>query len=142
MESLLCLLNSQPESSALLTLDQVQASFQHWRNTRTHRTAPVPLGLWNHVLSLIGRYPESEILKKLKIHKVRLKAVLAQTLQNTSQSLDFVPLSTPQVPLNVESNNTNALNAEILHTNGTKLRVHSLSDQQFSNLLVIFMKGS
>jgi hypothetical protein len=48
----------------------------------------------------------------------------------------------PQVPLNVESNNTNALNAEILHTNGTKLRVHSLNDQQFSNLLVIFMKGS
>ena len=90
MESLLCLSNSQPESSALLTLDQVQASFQHWRNTRTHRTAPVPLGLWNHVFSLIGRYPESEILKKLKIHKVRLKAVLAQTLQNTSQSFLYL----------------------------------------------------
>lgn len=142
MESLLCQPEAQPESSILPTLDQVQAHFQRWRSTRQTR-GTIPPALWDQVSLLIGRYPESEISKKLKIHKLRLNAILSKKPQDTSQSLEFIPLSMPQVPLmmNTEPENKNPLTAEVLHPNGMTLRLPSLNEQQFSNLLHIFIKG-
>lgn len=132
----------QPESSILPTLDQVQAHFQRWRSTRQTR-GTIPPALWDQVSLLIGRYPESEISKKLQIHKLRLNAFLEKTSQETSQSLEFIPLSMPQAPLimNAEPESKKPLTAEILHPNGMTLRLTSLNQQQFSNLLRVFIKG-
>jgi hypothetical protein len=142
MESLPCQPEAEPESSILPTLEQVQAHFQRWRSTRQTR-GTIPPALWDQVSLLIGRYPESEILKKLQIHKLQLNAFMSKKQQNEPQSLDFVHLSMPQAPrmMNTEPASKNPLTAEVLHPNGMILRLPSLNEQQFSNLLCIFIKG-
>ncbi|MEN8236723.1 MAG: hypothetical protein ABFQ95_04175 [Pseudomonadota bacterium] len=53
------------QSDTSLTLEEVQNHFQHWRDTRTSQTAATPDALLVEARSLLGRYPQSDILHKL-----------------------------------------------------------------------------
>jgi hypothetical protein len=144
MESLLKQPDAQHLSPTLPTLDQVQSHFEKWRSTRECR-GNIPPALWDQVFLLVGRYPETDICNALRISKPRLQsAILSKPLpsQDYQTSVDFVPLTLSQNPLPSDPHMKDSIAAEILHTNGTTLRVHSLNDQQFSNMLLIFMKGS
>jgi len=143
MESLLEHCNTQ-HSPTLPTLDQVHGHFQRWRSTREGR-GQIPPALWDQVFLLVGRYHETDICRKLHISKSRLQsAILAKSLpsQGTQTSVDFVPLTLLQSLSHSTTHTKDFIAAEILHTNGTTLRISSLNEQQFSNLLHIFIKGS
>lgn len=131
----------QHDASTLPTLEQVHAHFQRWRNTRECK-GKIPPALWDQVFLLVGRYRETDICTKLSISKPRLQAaILSKSPQDTQASVDFIPLTLSQTTLHPETK-TNDYIAEILHANGTRLRISSLSEYQFSTLLHAFMKGS
>ena len=131
----------QHDLSTLPTLEQVHAHFQRWRNTRKCK-GKIPPALWDQVFLLVGRYRETDICTKLSISKSRLQAaILSKAPQDTQTPVDFIPFPLPQTTVHLESK-TNDCIAEILHDNGTRLRISSLSEYQFSTLLHAFMKGS
>lgn len=145
MESLLEHCNTQ-NSPTLPTLDQVHGHFQRWRSTREGR-GQIPPALWDQVFLLVGRYHETDICRKLRISKPKLKsAILSKSssisLQDTKIPVDFIPLTLLQSPSHSHPHTKDFIAAEILHANGTTLRISSLNEQQFSNLLHIFIKGS
>ncbi len=140
MESLLEHCDTQHLSPTLPTLEQVHANFQQWRNTRECK-GKTPHALWDQVFLLVGRYPETDICTKLGISKPRLQAaILSKSSQNTQASVDFIPLTLSQTTSRLEPKTKDFI-AEILHANGTRLRIASLSEYQFSTLLHAFMKG-
>ena len=140
MESLLEHCNTQ-NSPTLPTLDQVHGHFQRWRSTREGR-GQIPPALWDQVFLLVGRYHETDICRKLHISKSRLQsAILAKSSQDTQTSVDFVPLTPSQSFSPSKPHMKDPIAAEILHANGTMLRIPSLNEQQFLNLLHIFIKG-
>jgi hypothetical protein len=131
----------QYDPSILPTLEQVHAHFQQWRNTRECK-GKIPPALWDQVFLLVGRYRETDICAKLGISKPRLQAaILSKSPQDTQASLDFIPLTLSQTTPHLDPKTEDFL-AEILHANGTRLRIASLSEYQFSTLLHVFMKGS
>lgn len=140
MDSLLGQPDPQHYSSILPTLDQVHAHFQQWRNTRECK-GKIPPALWDQVFLLVGRYHKTAICTKLGISKPRLQAaILSKSSQNTQAPVDFIPLTLSPTTLHPEPQTTDFI-AEILHANGTRLRIASLSEYQFSTLLHAFMKG-
>jgi hypothetical protein len=131
----------QYDPSILPTLDQVYAHFQQWRTTRKCK-GKIPSALWNQVFLLLDRYRETDICNKLSISKSRLHAaMLPKSSQDTQASVDFVPLTLAQPTLQLDPKTKNFI-AEILHANGTRLRITSLSEHQFSTLLHTFMESS
>lgn len=140
MESLLEHCDTQNLSPTLPTLEQVHANFQQWRNTREGK-GKTPPALWDQVFLLVGRYRETDICTKLGISKPRLQAViLSKSPQDTQAPADFIPLALSQTTSHFEPKTKDFI-AEILHSNGTRLRIASLSEHQFSTLLNAFMKG-
>jgi hypothetical protein len=141
MELLSEQLDSQHDWPILPTLDQVHSHFQRWRSTRECK-GKIPLTLWDQVFLLIGRYRETDICAKLGISKPKLQAaILSRSLQDAQAPVDFIPLTLSQTTSHLEPKTKDFI-AEILHTNGTRLRISSLSEHQFSTLLHAFMKGS
>ena len=145
MESLLEQPGTQHPSPTLPTLDQVHSHFEKWRSTRECR-GHIPPILWDQVSLLIGRYHERDICSKLRISKTRLQSAileksLPQPAHDTQTAVDFIPLTLSQTPSHSNSHLRDSIAAEILHTNGTTLRIPALSEQQFSNLIHIFIKG-
>lgn len=131
----------QHDASTLPTLEQVHAHFQRWRNTREYK-GKIPPALWDQVFLLVGRYRETDICTKLSISKPRLQAaILSKSPQDTQTSVDFIPLTLSQTTLHPETK-INDYAAEILHANGTTLRIPALNEQQFLKLLHVFIKGS
>jgi len=140
MESLPIQPDPQHGPSILPTLEQTHTHFQQWRNTRECK-GKIPPALWDQVFLLIGRYRETDICTKLGISKSRLQAaILSKSSQDTQTSVDFIPLTLPQTTSHPEPK-TDGYIAEILHANGTRLRIASLSEHQFSTLLHVFMKS-
>lgn len=141
MESLPTHPDSQHDSPILPTLDQVHAHFQRWRSARECK-GKIPPALWDQVFLLIGRYRETDICNKLGISKPRLQsAILSRSSEGAQHSMDFMPLTLPQITSQPEPKTRNFIQAEILHANGTKLTIASLSEHQFSTLLHVFMKA-
>lgn len=125
----------------LPTLDQVHAHFQRWRNTRECK-GKIPLTLWDQVFLLIGRYSKTDICNKLGISKPRLQsAILLRSSEGSQASVDFIPLTLSPITSPSEPKTRDFIEAEIFHANGTRLRVTSLSEHQFSTLLHVFMKA-
>ena len=140
MESLHQHIEPQHDLSTLPTLDQVHSHFQRWRSTRESK-GKIPSALWDQVFLLVGRYRETDICTKLGISKYRLQSViLSKSSQDTHTSRDFIPLTLSQTTSHLELKTKDFI-AEILHANGTRLRLTALSEPQFSALLHIFMKG-
>lgn len=79
-----------PPSALLLTLDQVQARFQQWRSIRK-RCTPIPEALLDDAFTLVGRYRQTDILKKLNINPIRFKQVLLSKTQTNKQSESTEP---------------------------------------------------
>lgn len=141
MESLPKQPDPQYDPAILPTLEQVHTHFQQWRNTRECK-GKIPPALWDQVFLLVGRYRETDICTKLGISKPRLQAaILSKSPQDTQASVDFIPLALSQTTPYLEPKTKDFI-AEILHANGTRLRISSLSEYQFSTLLHVFMKGS
>jgi hypothetical protein len=140
MESLPEQRDFQYDPSILPTLEQVHAHFQQWRNTRECK-GKIPPALWDQIFLLVGRYRETDICTKLGISKPRLQAaILSKSSRDTQTSVDFIPLTLSQTTSHLEPKTKDYI-AEILHANGTRLRIASLSEYQFSTLLHVFMKG-
>jgi hypothetical protein len=145
MESVLEQPDTESLSPTLPTLDQVHSYFEKWRSTRECR-GHIPPTLWNQVSLLIGRYNEKDICSKLRISKTRLKSAILeksrpQPTPDTQTPVDFIPLTLSQTPSHSSSYPRDSIAAEIIHTNGITLRIPALNEQQFSNLLHIFIKG-
>jgi hypothetical protein len=144
MEPLLEQLDTLHLSPTLPTLEQVQRHFEKWRSTRTGR-GQIPPALWDQVFLLVGRYPEADICDTLRISKPRLQsAILSKSLpsRGAQASVDFVPLTLSQSSSPSGPHMKVSIAAEILHANGTMLRIPALNEQQFLNLLHVFIKGS
>jgi hypothetical protein len=118
------------------TLQEVSAHFDHWRSTRKNRTTPAPDSLASAVSSLVGRYPDRQILKKLKITKHQLQSYLIKgRLKALPEEAhpSFIKISPlPEVPL---------CSIKLHHPSGVILSMESLSQGQFSSLLQTFLRA-
>ena len=77
-----------------LTLDEVEKSFEDWRQVRSHKREPIPQRLWDMALQLAPHYQRSHICRRLKIsgHQFKHKCVFID--KNKSQNPGFV-VATP-----------------------------------------------
>lgn len=75
-----------------LSLDEVKAKFQHWRDTRSNSRERIPEFLWSEALQLIGSYPAYEITSALGLNHTQLKTKLNEAAQ---AELNKIGLSNP-----------------------------------------------
>ena len=75
------------QSNPNLTLEEVQDHFQRWRNTRQSQTERIPDDLLAEARSLLGKYPQSDILRKLSLNRQRLLSAESQSPKPTTHQL-------------------------------------------------------
>ena len=107
-------------------LEQVAYLFAHWRDTRTHRAAPIPPPLWQQAVTLTTRLPLLHVAKRLGLKSTTLKQRCAvhhggPTPEAAVTALGFVDV-TPSPPWPVS---TQATEVELQRADGTRLRMTS-----------------
>jgi hypothetical protein len=81
-------------------LAQVAQAFDHWRQHRTSRAAPIPQPLWEHAVALTALLPRSQVAKRLGLSGGELKKhCMAQPGPRAAAApagaVDFVELPAP-----------------------------------------------
>ena len=137
----------QPESR--LTLQEVSAAFDDWRQTRTSHT--IPDTLWQLVRRLKSGYKSSYIYATLRISSKQFHDnVLGRSPKpcvSSKAKEDGCPLfvEVPQHPLatTIQQATSSVLpkqsGIELTRTDGTRLTLTDLSDQQFKQILESFL---
>lgn len=123
------------------TLDSAIAQFKHWRTHRTQR-GKVPTELMEQALSLVGRYPLSNITTSLGLDFADFKRLCIQR--------GVVPgTPTPQTPTFVEvqpllppsTGNLPSIQIELLRSDGAAMRIHCAESDTAMQSIAQFLHG-
>ena len=80
-------------SAPATTLNDVKATFTHWRKTRAKQDR-IPEALWDQVLSLGNHFSESKILSTLGISQLQLRKEQARRGERSTTTPEFLELTT------------------------------------------------
>lgn len=89
-----------PLSVAEAELSQLLERFEHWRQTRPTRRAPIPDWLWDEAVSLTAHLPRSRVAKRLRLNRQEFTKRCGQSRQaalSTPAALptpDFIEVKT------------------------------------------------
>ena len=106
-------------------LDQLAGQFEHWRQTRSHRSERIPQALWDQAVALARVLPRTRVAQHLRLSAKDLKTHMAAELEpNAAASLTapgFVETppatATAQVPPMTE--------IELQRQDGARLRLQA-----------------
>ena len=111
-------------------LTQVAHRFDHWRQTRTTPAEPIPQYLWEHAIVLTATVPLTRVATRLHVSGGELKkrcaahhAALAASTSTAAPGFVEVP-ATP-----IWARPTSAIEIELQHPNGARLRVAAPESQ-------------
>ena len=131
---------AQPNSS--LTLEEVHDHFQLWRDTRQSQRERIPDDLIAEAASLLGRYPQADILRELGLNRKRLlSASPPPHTPAITNSEDATGLS-PFVQLPWPTPATTSQSLELTHPNGMTLRLQDCNEALLSQMINTFMDHS
>ena len=131
----------QAQPSSTLTLEEVHHHFQQWRDTRTSQTEPTPDALLAEARSLLGRYSQPDILRKLGLTRKRLLLAAASSAPIVAQSEEDTD-SPPFVQIPWPSPEATTSCLEIEHPNGMTLRLQNCNGALLSQMISTFMDHS
>ena len=130
------------EQIASPSLEEVSATFEQWRMTRTNKRSRIPDALWQQIIPLLSKYPISKISKTLKVSGGQLKAMKCSTnIINANpkpQVPTFVPINIPQTIEKIEGD---VGKVEIKRSDGAVLSIDRLNQTTLTHLLTQFMRG-
>jgi hypothetical protein len=118
-------------SDKLPTLELVSSHFADWRAHRRHRREAIPDTLWSEVGSLVSRYSTADIVRELKLKPRQMRENINRIMPGGPK---FVGISLPS-PYGTEE----TVMIELVHSNGLRLRLQSVSDKQFDSLVTHFI---
>jgi hypothetical protein len=106
-------------------LDQLAGQFEHWRQTRLHRSEPIPQPLWDQAVALARVLPRTRVAQYLRLSSNDLKKQINAQLEpnaaasRTTPGFVEVPPATasPQAPPMTE--------IELQRKDGTRLHLHA-----------------
>jgi len=118
-------------------LTQVADQFDHWRQTRTTRAAPIPQDLWEQAMALTVMVPITRVARRLRVSGGELKKRCAahHSVPSTpaaTAALDFVEV--PAAP--VWPRPTTTIEIELHRPDGTRLRI-ATHETQLSLLALV-----
>ena len=61
-------------------LDQLAGQFEHWRQTRSHRSERIPQALWDQAVALARVLPRTRVAQHLRLSAKDLKIHMAAEL--------------------------------------------------------------
>ena len=101
-------------------LDQLAGQFEHWRQTRSHPSEPIPQSLWDQAVALARVLPHTRVAQHLRLSSNDLKkhmAAQAEPTPSTPAGFVEVPPAPPrsQPPLATE--------IELERPDGARLRL-------------------
>jgi AAA ATPase domain/Adenylate and Guanylate cyclase catalytic domain len=106
-------------------LAQLAHEFDHWRQIRTNRAAPIPPPLWEQAIALTALLPRGQVAKRLRLSGGELKKRCAaphapRSAPASPAALDFVELPAPPAwPLSPPP-----VEVELQRADGARLRIH------------------
>lgn len=62
-------------------LDQLAGQFEHWRQTRSHRSERIPQALWDQAVALARVLPRTRVAQHLRLSAKDLKTHMAAELE-------------------------------------------------------------
>ena len=111
-------------------LTHVADLFDEWRQTRTTRAAPIPQYLWEQAIALTTMFAITRVATRLRVSGGELKkrcaahhAALAASTSTAAPGFVEVP-ATP-----IWARPTSAIEIELQHPNGARLRVAAPESQ-------------
>lgn len=124
-------------------LEEVQAHFIQWRETRPGRHTRIPDELWEEAVSLSGHYPISHICRALRLSSQsfyeKYNGVRQRPARKSSESaafnlipMELVPDSQPGVRVS---------DVILERPDGLRMRVTSGNGFEFSQLISQLMEG-
>lgn len=115
----------------------VQARFEHWRNTRNKR-GPIPSELWSAAIRLTEHYSAFYVSKLLKLNYTSFKNRISSTFLTTCPENEQTPfIELPSLP----SYNSEHCQIDIRRTDGSQMqiRLQQHSQTELSSLVQAFL---
>ncbi len=106
-------------------LDQLAGQFEHWRHTRSHPYARIPVPLWDHAVALTATLSPSRVAKHVGLRGSDLKKQIARRHGSTAAQISAPPgfVEVPQQP--AQPQGLGWLEVELHRTDGARLRIYS-----------------
>ena len=119
-----------PPAQTEQQLTAVADRFDEWRQTRTTRAEPIPQSLWEQAIALTTMFAITRVATRLRVSGGELKkrcaahhAALAASTSTAAPGFVEVP-ATP-----IWARPTSAIEIELQHPNGARLRVAAPESQ-------------
>jgi len=135
-------MDSKNTPAPQLTLEEVSAHFNHWRQIRRNRREPIPKKLWQQAVELSRQYSVSCVSKELRLSYSNLKERV-HILPISSPAINkkdpaFIEIKYPQPFLTSEAI------VEIEDKNGLKMRIcfKGKPDVDLLSLAKVFLESN
>lgn len=133
-----------------LTLEELESEFQTWRSQKKYPREKVPEDLWQKAISLLPRYNQGTIIKRLHINREGFKKRLApqalgqqissqaSTLVGKDQKTAFVEMEIPFPPV---SQSPVCDRVEFERADGSRMSLYASPAQPFdiNSLMTTFL---
>jgi len=86
-------MNLLSQSPAEAQLAELLEHFDHWRQSRTTRSEPIPDALWEQAVSLTRVLPLARVAKRLRLNRQELKKRCGQRRQAESTAPTTLPVA-------------------------------------------------
>jgi len=129
--------HAQPNST--LTLNEVYDHFQLWRDTRKSQRERIPDDLITEAASLLGRYPQADILRELSLTRKRLLSAASPPCTSDITNPEDATGLPPFVQLPWPTPATTSQSLELTHPNGMTLRLQDCNEALLSQMINTFM---
>jgi hypothetical protein len=124
-------------------LAQLAQAFDHWRQSRPNRAAPIPQPLWEQAIALTALLPRGQVAKRLRLSGGELKKRCAaqhapRSALASPVALDFVELpATPSWPPVAQ-----AMDIELERPDGARLRMRCPESTAPVAVVRAFLEGA
>ena len=135
-------MDNQNTPAPQLTLEEVSAHFNRWRQIRRNRREPIPKKLWQQAAELSRQYSVSSVSKELRLGYTDLKdRVYGPSVSKPAinkKDPDFIEIKYPQPFLTSEAI------VEIEDKNGLKMRIcfKGKPDVDLLSLAKVFLESN
>jgi hypothetical protein len=106
-------------------LDQLAGQFEHWRQTRSHRSERIPQPLWDQAVALARVLPRTRVAQHLRLSAKDLKKQMAAELEPNAAAGRPMPgfIEVPPATVNAQAPSTTEI--ELQRKDGARLRLHA-----------------